>query len=182
MFSPLNNNRLVLPIRNEDNICGSANALLTIVEYGNYQCPTSGEAYWKIKEIQQLLGKNCCLVFRHFPQTDIYINSQKTAEVAEAAAIQGKFWQMHEMLFENQQALNDSDLVEYAVEIGLNVTQFLKDMSERTFFHRVQEDFMSGIRNGVTRTPSCFINGIRDDAEIDIIKLLTLIINACKSG
>lgn len=183
MFSPPSNNRLALPIRAIDHVCGSENALLTIVEYGNYQCTYSAQMYLAFKKMQQQksLRKHLCFVFRHFPQTDIYCQAQKAAEAVEAASAQGKFWQMHEMLFEHQQALEDSHLVEYAVEVDLDLSQFLKNMSEHTFASRVQRDLMSGIRSGVTRTPACFINGIRYDAEVDLIKLLTLIVETCNS-
>ena len=184
MFSQPSNNKLAPPIRARDHICGSENALLKIVEYGNYQCPYSAQMHLAFKKMpqQQFLRKHMCFVFRHFPQTDIYCQAQKAAEAVEAASAQGKFWQMHEMLFEHQQALKDSHLVEYAVEIELDLPQFLKDMSEHTFASRVQEDLMSGIRSGVTRTPTFFIDGIRYDGGIDFLKFLAVVIKASHSS
>ena len=183
MFSQPSNNRLALPIRAMDHVCGSENALLTIVEYCNYQCPYSAQMHLVFKQIQQQqsLRKYLRFVFRHFPQTDIYPNAQKAAEAAEAATAQGKFWQMHAILFEHQQALDDSHLVEYAAQLNLDLSQFLKDMSEHTFARRVQEDLMSGIRSGVSKTPTFFIDGIRYDGGIDLIKLIAVFIEANNS-
>ena len=178
MFPHPSNNKLVLPIRAKDHIFGSENPLLTVVEYGNYQCPYSAQMNLVFKNIQQRqsLRKHLRFVFRHFPQTDIYHNAQKAAEAVEAANFQGKFWQMHEILFEHQQALNDCHLVEYAAKLDLDLSQFLKDMSEHTFAHRVQEDLMSGIRSGVTKTPTFFINGTRYDGGVDLIKFIAAIL------
>lgn len=180
MFSQPSNNKLTLPIRAIDHVCGLDNSLLTIVEYCNYQCPYSAQMHFVFKKMRQQpsLKKHLRFVFRHFPQTDIYYNAQKAAEAAEAANAQGKFWQMHEMLFEHQQALDDCHLVEYAAQLGLNLSQFLKDMSEHTFARRVQEDLMSGIRSGVSKTPTFFIDGIRYDGGIDLIKFLAVFIEA----
>ena len=183
MFSQPSNNRLALPIRAIDHVCGSENPLLTVLEYGNYQCPYTAQMHLVFEKMQQRksLQKHLRFVFRHFPQTDIYHNAHKAAEAAEAANVQGKFWQMHEMLFKHQQALEDCHLVEYAAQLDLDLSQFLKDMTEHTFFCRVQEDLMSGIRSGVTKTPTFFIDGIRYDGGIDLIKFIAVVIEANNS-
>ncbi|MEM9266334.1 MAG: thioredoxin domain-containing protein [Cyanobacteria bacterium P01_F01_bin.13] len=162
-----------------DHVSGAENAGLTIVKYGCYQCPYSGQAHRLIRTIQQRLGQHVRLVFRHFPQIDLHPQAQKAAEVAEAAAAQGKFWQMHNLLFERQQALSDGCLVEYAAELGLEMSHFLKDVSGHVYEQRVQADLFSGIRMGVTCTPTLFINGIRQNGDDSLLQLLTVVIDAC---
>lgn len=167
------------PIQTMDHVSGSEEAVLTIVKYGCYQCPYSGQTHRLIRTLQQRLDQQVRLIFRHFPQIDLYPQAQRIAEVAEAAAAQGKFWQMHNLLFERQQALGDGHLVEYAAELGLEMSHFLKDVSEHVYEQRVQADLFSGIRMGVICTPTLFINGIRQNGDNSLLQLLTVVIDAC---
>lgn len=168
-----------LPLQTMNYVSGDNGVVLTIVEYGCYQCPHSGQAHQLIRLIQQRLGHQLHLIFRHFPQIDLYPQAQKAAEAVEAAAAQGKFWQMHDLLFERQPALSDGDLVEYAAELGLEMSNFLRDISEHVYEQKVRADLFGGIRMGVVCTPTLFINGIRQDGEISLLQLLTVLINAC---
>jgi protein-disulfide isomerase len=164
---------LALPVSSRDHILGADAAATTLVEYGDFQCPRSASAHRIVREIQQQLGgKQLRFVFRHFPRTHLHPQAQQAAEATEAAAAQGKFWQMHDCLFENQHALDDGDLVECAVALGLDVCQFLKEMSADVHAQRVREDFDSGVQSGVKSTPSFFINGIRYDGVCDKQRLL----------
>lgn len=157
-----------------DHIQGSVNAGVLLMEYGDYQCLRCGEAFGTVKAIQQQLGDQLCFVFRHFPLTQ-HQQAQKAAESAEFAAVQGKFWEMHNTLFEHQQALEDADLVEYALQLNLDVYQFLQAMSEHHHAERVQADIHSGVSSGVTETPTFFINGDRYDGDWQLEPLLAAI-------
>jgi protein-disulfide isomerase len=142
------------------------------VEYGDYECPYCGQAYYVLKEIEQLVGDQLRFVFRNFPLTNVHPHADHAAEAAEAAGAQGKFWEMHDCLFENQQALDDTHLMKYAARIGLDVNQFGRDMAEHRFAARVREDFMGGVRSGVNGTPTFFINDVRYDGLYDLDSLL----------
>lgn len=174
------NNRLIAPISQRDRTQGLMDAPIVLVEYGNYQCPYSNEAHRIIQQIQNRLGDKLCFAFRHFPQPQIYPQSQKAAEAAEVAAEQGKFWQMHDTLFKCQNLLNNGYLVEYAHQLGLNVPQFLRDMTNHIYAERVAENFHSGIRSGVKNTPAFFINNFRYENQWDFESLLEALLKAEK--
>lgn len=167
-MSEPNSVHLTLPVGERDHTQGPANAPLTLVEYGDYECPSCGRAYPIVKEIQQRLGERLRFVFRHFPLTQIHSHAQQAAEAAEIAGHLGKFWEMHDTLFENQQALDDSHLREYAEAIGLNGEEFERELQSQAAEGRVREDFLSGVRSGVNGTPTFFINGIRHDYNYDL--------------
>ncbi|GAB1543667.1 hypothetical protein NUACC21_63430 [Scytonema sp. NUACC21] len=156
-----NNDCLLVPLNDRDYAQGPTDAPIQLVEYGDYQSPKCGKAYRMIKAAQQQLGNQLCFVFRHFPQTQIHMNAQRAAEAAEAAAAQGKFWEMHDALFEHQQTLGNGYLVEYAYLLGLDVSLFLRDLSSHVYAKQVKEDIESGRYTGVTSAPTLFINGIR---------------------
>ena len=145
------------------------------MEYGNYQCSQSGQAHSTIQKLQHKLGDRFCFVFRHFPQTEIHPQSYKAAETAEAAGTQGKFWEMHSILFENQQALEDSNLIEYAVRLKLDIPLVLRELSKHVHCDRIQEDIDSAIEHGVDRTPTFFI-GIRQEGTQNLEVLLIQIL------
>jgi protein-disulfide isomerase len=165
----------------QDHVKGELNVAVVLVMYGDYQCSQSAEVYRLIQDIQQQLsvslGENyLCFIFRHFPQHQIHPRAQRAAEAAEAAAAQGQFWQMHEMLFKHQQELGDGYLVEYANHLGLNVRQFLQDLSKGVLVDRIHEDIESGIQSGVTIAPALFINGIQYTNQWNVEQLMTDII------
>lgn len=164
--------QLVLPVGPRDHIAGSPDAPLTLVEYGDLQCPHCGKAYPIVKEVQRRLGSQLRFVYRHFPLTRIHREAQHAAEAAEAAGAQRAFWQMHDRLFERQFALDDEHLVEYAAELGLNAERIRGELDAGTYTDRVREDFMSGVKSGVNGTPTFFINGVRYDGRWDLEPLL----------
>jgi protein-disulfide isomerase len=164
---------LTMPVTAErDHIQGPADAAVTLVEYGDYECPYCGAAHPIIKEVQARMGERLRFVFRNFPITTSHAHAEQAAEAAEAAASQGRFWQMHDLLFENQQRLGEEDLRAYAQTLGLDVGLFDKELAEHAHAARVREDFMSGVRSGVNGTPTFYINGRRHDASYDVDNLL----------
>jgi protein-disulfide isomerase len=174
--------RLTLPVGSRDHIQGPENAPVTLVEYGDYQCPYCGEAFPIVKEIQKRLGSNLRFVFRNFPIGTSHPNAPMAAEAAEAVGAQGKFWEMHDMLYEHQSALGERDLVGYARTLAVDVPKFESDLQHHAFQARVQEDFMSGVRSGVNGTPTFYINGVRHDASYELSVLLKALESQIKSG
>lgn len=168
------------PVSERDHIQGPANASVTLVEYGDYECPACGQAYWTIKKLQQSLAGRLRFVFRNFPLTNIHPHAEHGAEAAEAAATQRKFWEMHDVLFENQSALEDEDLGEYASDLGLDAERLLAEIESGAHTGRVREDFQSGVRCGVNGTPTFFINGLRYDGAYDVESLLAALAQAAK--
>jgi protein-disulfide isomerase len=162
--------KLSQPIHDRDHIQGSPSAIV-LVKYGNYQCPHSAEAHGIIPQLQHRLGDSLCFVFRHFPISSVHPQSQRAAEAAEVAGEQGKFWEMHQALFDHQRTLDDGSLVEYALNLGLDMPRFLWNFSERVYTSRVRTDFYSGMESGVTGTPTFFINGVRlrDSWNLDLL-------------
>jgi len=148
---------------------------VTLVEYGDFQCPHCGRAHPILNELIERMGDDIRFVFRHFPLTQSHPDAQSAAEAAEAAAAQGKFWEMHDALYENQQALDPQNLSEYASDLDLNLPQFQLELAEHTHQPRVREDFMSGVRSGVNGTPTFFINGRRHDGAWDLESLMAAI-------
>ena len=163
---------LTLPDPERDHISGSADGSIKLLEYGDYECPFCGEAQPIVKEIQQRLGDDLTFAFRHFPLTNIHPHAEHAAESAEAAGAQGNFWGMHDLLFENQRALEDEDLAAYAAELGLDEMRLIREVASSVYASRIREDFKSGVRGGVNGTPTFFINGERYDGARDLKHLL----------
>jgi protein-disulfide isomerase len=155
-----------------DHVQGPAEAPVTLVEYGDYECPYCGAAYPIVKEVQARLGDRLRFVFRNFPITTSHPHAERAAEAAEAAAAQDRFWEMHDLLYENQRRLRDEDLRAYAEKLGLDVESFDRELAEHVHADRVREDFMAGVRSGVNGTPTFFINGARHDESYDIETML----------
>lgn len=158
-------------LRENDRISGKPSTAVVLMKYGDYQCSKSGKAHAAIEKLQQELGERFCFVFRHFPQPKINPQSMKAAETAEAAGSQGKFWEMHSTLFENQDALEDCNLIEHAVNLELNISLVLKELSERTHRDRIQQDIDSGIEHQVEKTPTFFIS-IRHEGTQNLEQML----------
>jgi protein-disulfide isomerase len=163
------------PVGEGDHVQGPASAPVTLVEYGDYECPYCGAAYPIVKEIQQRLGDRLRFVFRNFPITTAHPHAEHAAEAAEAAGAQGKFWEMHDYLYEHQRALMDRKLDEYAAAVGLDVERWVADMETQAFAERVRADFMSGVRSGVNGTPTFYINGVRHNGSFDLESLMAAI-------
>jgi protein-disulfide isomerase len=160
------------PISTHDHAEGPADAPLILVEYGDYQCPYCGAAYPVIKRLQKKLGKKLRFVFRNFPLTQAHPYALISAGAAEAAALQGKFWEMHDLIFEQQTLLKPEIIATWAKSIGLNLDKFENDIKQDVVEKRIKEDRQSGIRSGVNGTPTFFINGTRYDGAPDYDSLL----------
>ena len=175
MTSQVHGPTLVLPVGSRDHAKGPANAPVTLVEYGDYECPHCGRAHPIVRSIQHALGERLRFVFRNFPLTEVHPNAENAAEAAEAAGAQGKFWEMHDELFDNQQALEPTDLIAHAKRLGLDTEAVGAALERHDHAARVREDFMSGVRSGVNGTPTFFLNGKRYDGEWDRRHLLAAI-------
>ncbi|MBN1963570.1 MAG: Na+/H+ antiporter NhaA [Anaerolineae bacterium] len=168
--------RLVRPVSEpRDHIMGRADAPVTLVEYGDYECPHCRQVNPVIAELQEALGDRLRYVFRHFPIRTSHVHAQLAAEAAEAAGAQGKYWEMHALLLDHQDRLERADLLRYAAEIGLDVARFEQALDDHTHQARVREDFTDGVRSGVNGTPTFFINGARYDGAWDLESLLEAI-------
>ena len=159
--------RLHTPISERDHALGPADAPVTLVEYGDYECPYCGRAYPIVKRLQQELGDKLRFVFRNFPLNTIHEHAGVAAQAAEAANAQGRFWEMHDLLYENQEDLADADLNRYALKLGLEIYRFEADLSGEVFAKKIREDFRGGIRSGVNGTPTFFINGLRYNGPLE---------------
>jgi protein-disulfide isomerase len=153
--------RLAAPVTERDHAVGPADAPVTLVEYGDYECPDCGNAYPEIKQLIAEFGPRLRFVFRNYPLYSIHPNAGVAAMAAEAAAAQGKFWEMHDVLYEHQKELGDTDLSRLALRAGVEIYKFDADLASERFAKRVAEDFASGQASGVTGTPTFFINGVR---------------------
>lgn len=158
---------LALPVGRRGHIQGPPSAVVTLVEYGDYQCPLCGDVSPTIHRLEKHFGDQLRFVFRNFPQTRIHAYAQPAAEATEAAGGQGKLWEMHDNLYEHQQTLDAENLMQAAATIGLDRVRFGRDVAEHAYAKRVQEDVQGGIDSGVGGTPTLFINDVRNDDEDD---------------
>lgn len=164
--------QLVLPEAGRDHIQGAIDAPLALVEYGDYECSYCGYAHPVVKAIQRRLGKRLCFAFRNFPLVNSHPHAEHAAQAAEAAGAQGKFWEMHDALFENQEALEDEDLREYASMHALDADRLIREVISGAHSRRLREDVLSGEENDVNGTPTFFVNGVLYDDEVDEESLL----------
>jgi len=164
--------KLVLPVGARDHVQGPATAPVTLIEYGDFECPYCAAAYLIVKKIQELMEDELRFVFRHFPLTQVHPHAEVAAEGSEAAGAQGEFWEMHDLLFENQRTLDAWHLAQFAHQLGLNTRRFVRELEEGSHRGRVREDFLSGVKSGVNGTPAFFINDFRYDGSWDIEPLL----------
>ncbi len=165
-----------MEVSGRDHMQGSSDAKVVLVEYGDYQCPHCGHAHPIVKQIQEDLGDDLAFVFRNFPLTEIHQYSFHAAQSAEIADEYGKFWEMHDMLFENQENLEETNLLLMADKLGINPLEFGKKLAAGEKAQRVKEDFNSGIESGVNGTPSFYINGYKYEGSWDYEDLKTVII------
>jgi len=147
------------PVTEKDHHQGPANAPITLVEYGDYQCPHCGHAYPIVKNIQQTLGDKLNFVFRNFPLENVHPFAVPAAIATEAAAKQGKYWEMHDLIFENQNNLHGNTFNQFAEHLGLDVAKFKADSEDPEVFQKVEDDFEGGVRSGINGTPTFFVNG-----------------------
>jgi Na+:H+ antiporter, NhaA family len=166
------------PVGERDHADGPAGARVTLVEYGDYECPSCAETFGTIQEVRRAFGPNLRFVFRHFPLRSSHPHAQAAAQAAEAAAEQGKFWPMHERLFRHQTQLGKDDLIRHAEALGLDIERFRRDMASRETEVRVREDIAGGARSGVGGTPTLFINGARYPGRHDRASLIDALARA----
>ena len=153
------------PVSADDHSRGPDDAALIVVEYGDYQCPYCDDARIVVGELLNKFGESLRFVFRNFPLADVYPHAKKAAVVAEAVGLQGKFWEMHDVLYDNQWQLDDDALVRYATQVGADVDQMIADL-EGEPLRRVESDFESALRSGANATPTFFVNGVRYDGSL----------------
>jgi protein-disulfide isomerase len=163
---------LSFPVAKRDHIYGPIDAPITLLEYGDYECPHCAAAHPIVLQLQEDVGERLCFAYRHYPLVAIHAYAVRAAEAVEAAGAQGKFWQMHDRLMTTRE-LADRDLIRHAGALGLNVSQFEKDLKDQKFFPRVQQDFNSGVRSGVLSTPTFFINGVKHIGGYDLQSLMS---------
>jgi protein-disulfide isomerase len=166
---------LKAPVTERDHIQGPVDADVTLVEYGDFECPHCGRAYPVVKQVQTHFGDALRFVYRHFPLREIHPNAEAAAETSEFASASGLFWEMHDLVFENQQALGLPLFVEAAEALGLSAATLRTALAEGEYAPRVQADFLGGVRSGVNGTPTFFIDGERHDGPHDLASLVAAI-------
>ena len=154
---------------------------MTLVKYGDYECPYCGRVHPVLKELQEKSGERVRFIFRHFPLDSVHPRARRAAQAAEAAASQGHFWEMHDLLYESHGELGEEDLMRYAAEIGLNLLRFEEDLTNDHHAWRIEEDRLGGNRAGVEGTPAFFVNGVRYTGSIDLDGLLAAVEEATSS-
>lgn len=164
--------QLTPAVNSNDNISGNLNAPLELVEYGDYECPSCRLAYPIVKNIQQRLDNEIKFVFRNFPLSRIHPHAISAAVATEAAARQGKFWEMHDIIFENQETLEPANIFAFAITIGLDPEHFKNDIEQNELMDKVEKDLDSGMRSGVNGMPTFFINGEKFNGEWSEVRLL----------
>jgi protein-disulfide isomerase len=166
---------LAVPLSAADHSIGEPDAKNTLLEYGDYECPDCFNAQPVIAELREALGNDLRVVFRHFPLSGVHPHASAAAAAAEAAGVQGKFWDMHDVLFKNQQTLADLDLTHLALRIGLEIYRFQRDQESPALTRRVRADHDGGVRSGVKGTPTFFINGRRYRGKIETAAMVAAI-------
>jgi len=163
---------LTVPVSDRDHVLGPADAALQLVMYGDYECPYTAMAHELIQELLDALGERLCFVYRNFPLADIHPHALQAAIAVEAAATEGRFWEMHHQLFSHQEALDEASLIRHAVAVGLDPARFTTELQEGKHEARVRQDFRSGEASGVRSTPTFFLNGHRHREKFNLQALV----------
>jgi protein-disulfide isomerase len=166
---------LRIPVDDADHAQGGTDARVTLVEYGDYQCPSCGRAYPIVKALQKHFAERLRFVFRNFPLRELHPWAEAAAETAEFAAKEEKFWPMHDLLFENQNRFGESLFVKLGQNLGLNGDALQEALDDGRFTEKVRHDFSGGVRSGVNGTPTFFINGRRHEADFQFETLVEAI-------
>jgi len=166
---------LRVPVTPNDHIQGDDDAPVSLVEYGDYECPLCGCAYYIIKQLQQHYGPQLRFVFGNFPLAQIHPLAESAAETAESAGAHGRFWEMHDGLYENQDRLSVPLMFELTEDLALSAAALRKALASHEFLPRIRADFLGGVRSGVNGTPTFFINGVRHDGPWEYEDLLAAI-------
>lgn len=151
-----------------DHLRGPAAALVTLVEYGDFECPACSQAYGAVNTMQAHFGHQLRFVFRHFPLREVHSHAELAAEAAEAAGAQGKFWPMYDLLFAHPQHLKEKHLLGYAGEVGLDIARYQNEMNDHVYLQRVQEHVLGGRHLGVRSTPAFYVNGVLTDVSFGL--------------
>jgi len=167
--------RLRESVTADDHIRGTDDAAVTLVEYADFQCPHCAAAHVSLTELLQQRSDSVRLVFRHFPLVNVHPHAQLIAETAEAAGEHGRFWEMHDWLFEHQEQLDPVHLALGAEQVGLPVDDLAGEVNSHARLDRIRRDFVSGVRSGVDGTPAFFVNGVRHDGRYFLPDLLTVV-------
>jgi protein-disulfide isomerase len=170
------------PIAEVDHVQGPADAPLEVIEYGDYQCPHCAKVHPIMRDLLARYGPRARFAFRHFPLVKLHPKARLAAEAAEAAAAEGKFWEMHDLLYTHQDALEPADLLKYAEQLGMDLGRFRRDLEAHAYAARIQRDLAGGVRSGVNRTPSFVINGRRHDGGYSVEELAAALDAAAGSG
>ncbi len=173
---------LKTPVTTADHRAGADNAPVTLVEYGDYECPHCGHAYPIAQRIQEHFGDRLRFVFRNVPLNESHPNAEAAAEVAEFAAAHDKFWEMHDLLFENQAQFSGQLFAELAETLHLSAPAMVAEVNGGKYRDRVRKDFKGAVRSGVNGTPTFFINGERHDASFEFEQLRAAIVRALLTG
>jgi protein-disulfide isomerase len=158
---------LAMPVNEHDHVLGPPDAPVTLVEYGDFQCPYCRAAHVYVKEVLASLGDEVRFVFRHMPLTQVHPMAELAAEASEAAGAQGKFWPMHDGLFDHQDELSPALIAALGIRLGLDMDRFAEDINTHRYLNKVKQDFMSAVRSGAAGTPTFFINGERYEGSFD---------------
>ena len=172
--------RLLVPISQRDHIKGPASASLSLVQYGDLQCPHCALVYPVIEEISQELSDSLQVVFRHFPLAQMHPRAQEAAEALEAAGAQGKFWELLDLLYLNNEQLDFDGLCRFAKKVRLDLKRFTRELETRVHKDRVRADFLSGVRSGVAGTPTLFINGEKYTGGYDFDAIVAALLTASR--
>jgi protein-disulfide isomerase len=164
--------KLAVPVNHLDHVLGSAQAPVTIVEYGDFECPACKLAYPAVKLLIKTFGSAVRFAYRHFPLVEVHPHAELAAEAAEAAGAQGKFWPMHDLLFENQQHLKANHLRAYAQRLELDLSRYDYEMDDHVYLQRVREHIASGLASGVRGTPGFYVNGAPQDVSFGFEHLM----------
>jgi protein-disulfide isomerase len=167
--------RLRPPLNERDHVQGRPDAPIQLVEYGDYECPFCGRAYPVVKAVQRAMGDDLLFAFRNFPLTQVHPHALRAARAAEAAGLQGRFWPMHDLIFENQQFLEDEHLFRCARLVGCDLDKFAQDIDSEEVAEKIRSDLPSGARSGVNGTPTFFINGDRYEGSWEPQILLSVL-------
>jgi protein-disulfide isomerase len=165
----------VSPVFPADHVRGSPFAKVTLVGYGDFACPECAKTYRTVKTIQKKVGARLRYVFRSFPQPEKYENSEEAAEAAQCASSQGKFWEMHDRLFENQGASDEVHLSRYATDLGLDLRQFRREMREHAHRGKIRAGRKAGVRRGIVRAPTIFIDDSEHESAFGLATLLAAV-------
>jgi protein-disulfide isomerase len=174
--------RLAVPVDDRDHVLGPEDAPVTLVEYGDYQCPYCARAHTIVQELLRRRTNLMRFAYRHFPLINVHPYAEPAAEAAEAAAARGQFWPVHDWLFANQDRLNPASLIAALVDMGLDGEAIAGELQQHNFLDKVQSDFVSGVRSGVNGTPAFFINGMRYEGGHSLPELVVAVDAAARAS